>query len=79
MAEFEWCQECGRSGWVTEGEPLLTPKQVAETLAISPRGVRRLAERGDIVAFRVGQKHLRIAPSDLAAYLERQRLKEDQG
>jgi excisionase family DNA binding protein len=52
---------------------LLTPDEVAEVLAISPRGVLRLAERGELRAIRVGERRLRVAPDDLRAYIESRR------
>jgi excisionase family DNA binding protein len=54
-------------------ERLLTPIEVADALAISNRGVLRLAEKGELAAIRVGERRLRFAPSDLAAYIERKR------
>jgi excisionase family DNA binding protein len=52
---------------------LLTPEAVATSLAISPRSVRRLIERGELVGIKIGERKLRIAPDDFEAYIERQR------
>jgi excisionase family DNA binding protein len=61
---------------VTQTAPipdLLTIEQVADALMISTRTVRRLVERGDLEAFRVGERQLRVSADECSAYLERQR------
>jgi excisionase family DNA binding protein len=52
------------------GTRLLSPDEVADVLAISPRGVRLLAERHELPAVKVG-KLWRIHPADLATYIGR--------
>jgi excisionase family DNA binding protein len=49
-----------------EETPLLTPKDVAERLVISPDSVRRLVERGELAAIRVGERRLRFTREDVA-------------
>jgi excisionase family DNA binding protein len=46
--------------------------EVAEVLAISPRGVYRLIGRGDLVAVKVGSC-TRIEPQELRAYIAERR------
>lgn len=61
-----------------EIEPLLTPEQVAEVLAVD--GVAAVYEltraraRDPLPALRVG-KYLRVRPSELHEWLERQRVR----
>ena len=52
--------------------PLLTFADVAEQLQVSPRTVRRLADAGALPVIRIGRA-VRIAETDLAAYLRRAR------
>jgi excisionase family DNA binding protein len=58
---------------VTE-EIMLTLEDVAERLNVSVMTVRRMIDRGDLDAFKVGSQ-LRVKESDLDAYLERQRIR----
>jgi excisionase family DNA binding protein len=53
-------------------EPLRTIEELATTLVVSPLTVRRLVERGDLTAVRVGRQ-LRVAQRDFEDYLERSR------
>lgn len=51
---------------------LLTPKEVAERLAVSETTVHRLVARGELPAIRVGRQW-RFAPADVESYLARTR------
>ena len=51
---------------------LLLIDQVAEGLGVSPRTVRRLIARRELVACRLGRS-IRVHPDDLAAYVNRHR------
>ena len=51
---------------------LLTPKQVAKVLHVSPQLVRAYCHDGIIPAFKIGTLW-RIHPADLARYLEAKR------
>ena len=51
---------------------LMTIAVAAETLAVSPRTVRRLIDQGALTATRVGRQ-IRIHPTDLHDYLTRAR------
>jgi excisionase family DNA binding protein len=53
--------------------PMLSLIEVAERLSVHPRTVARLVGRHDLDAYRVGGQ-LRVDESDLAVYLERQRI-----
>lgn len=51
---------------------LLLIDHVAEGLGVSPRTVRRLIDRRELVACRLGRS-VRVHPDDLAAYIDRRR------
>ncbi|MBV9688985.1 MAG: helix-turn-helix domain-containing protein [Ktedonobacteraceae bacterium] len=53
--------------------PLLTTEEVAEYLRVDVVTVRRLINRGELTAYRVGSEY-RFAQADLEAYLQRQRV-----
>jgi excisionase family DNA binding protein len=54
---------------------LLTLREVADSLQVSERTIRRLVNRGDLVGFKVGDRgQVRVKSEDLEAYLERQRV-----
>ncbi len=53
---------------------VLEPKEVAQMLRVSVRSVTRLAERGELVGFKVGDLW-RFHRSDVDAYIERQKRK----
>jgi excisionase family DNA binding protein len=57
----------------TEGIELLTIKDVAEVLKISPTSVRRLQQERHIPFIKVGGS-VRFAKNDLVKYLERNRI-----
>jgi excisionase family DNA binding protein len=52
-------------------ENLMTSDEVAEMLHVEPVTIRRLINRGDLSAYRIGAD-FRISPSDLKEYLQRQ-------
>ncbi len=54
-------------------EKLMTSEEVAEVLHVDPVTIRRLINKGDLSAYRIGADY-RIAPSDLTNYLQRQRV-----
>jgi len=47
-------------------EPYLTVGQAAEHLAVDPSTIRRWIDRGQLLAYRVGEKRIGGRPSDLA-------------
>ena len=53
-------------------ESLLTVKETAKILKLCTKSVRRMIERGDIPAHRLGRL-VRIAPADLHAFLKLRR------
>ncbi len=54
-------------------EHLMTSEEVAEVLHVEPITIRRLVNKGDLSAYRVGADY-RFAPSDIEGYLQRQRI-----
>ncbi len=54
-------------------EHLMTSEEIAELLHIDPVTVRRLVNKGELSAYRIGADY-RFAPSDLQDYLQRQRI-----
>ena len=59
-------------------EHLMTTEEVAEILHVDPATIRRLVNRGDLAAYRIGADY-RFAPSDLEGYLRRQRIVGGEG
>jgi excisionase family DNA binding protein len=59
-------------------EHLMTTEEVAEILHVDPATIRRLVNRGDLAAYRIGADY-RFAPSDLEGYLRRQRIAGGEG
>ncbi len=55
---------------------LLNVKQAQEILRISERTVFRLIKDGELMGFKVGREW-RFEPSDIDAYIERQRKKAE--
>lgn len=47
---------------------------VAANLGISSRSVRRILDRGELPHHRVGLRRVKVAPEDLAHYIERTRV-----
>jgi excisionase family DNA binding protein len=54
-------------------EHLMTSEEIAELLHVEPITIRRLVNKGDLSAYRVGADY-RFAPSDIEEYLQRQRI-----
>jgi len=54
-------------------EHLMTSEEVAELLHVDPVTIRRLVNKGELSAYRIGADY-RFAPSDVEAYLQRQRI-----
>jgi excisionase family DNA binding protein len=55
---------------------MLSVKEVAERLAVSEQTVLKLIERGELATSRVGRQY-RVAEADLAAYLERTKVRPE--
>jgi len=54
---------------------LLSIQEVAETMKVSEKTVRRLIKRGSIPAYKVGERgQLRVKEGDLERYVEAQRV-----
>lgn len=58
-------------------DDILEPKEVAQRLRVSVRTVTRLAENGELIGFKVGDRW-RFQRSDLEAYIEAQKRKWQQ-
>ncbi len=54
-------------------EHFMTSEEIAELLHVDPVTIRRLVNKGDLSAYRIGADY-RFAPSDLQDYLQRQRI-----
>jgi excisionase family DNA binding protein len=54
-------------------EQFMTSEEIAQLLHVEPVTVRRLVTKGELSAYRIGSDY-RFAPSDLADYLQRQRI-----
>src|SRR5581483_1294938 len=54
-------------------EHLMTSEEVAEIMHVDPVTIRRLVNKGELSAYRIGADY-RFAPSDLQSYLQRQRV-----
>src|SRR5437588_6368847 len=59
-------------------EHLMTSEEVAEYLHVDPVTIRRLVNKGDLAAYRIGADY-RFAPSDVEDYLQRQRIAGGKG
>lgn len=57
---------------VETNDEWLKTTQAAKKLGITPRGLQKLVERGDILAYRIGRV-LRFRPSDVETYLDKAR------
>ena len=51
-------------------EPLLSIREAARYLGVSPQTAARLVRAGDIDAIRVGRRRLLIDPASLRAFIE---------
>jgi excisionase family DNA binding protein len=55
---------------------LLTIPEVADAMKVSEKTVRRLIKRGDLPAFKVGDRgQLRVEEAELERYVESQRVR----
>ncbi|HEV2661345.1 MAG TPA: Clp protease N-terminal domain-containing protein, partial [Ktedonobacteraceae bacterium] len=54
-------------------EHFMTSEEIAELLHVDPVTIRRLVNKGELAAYRIGADY-RFAPSDLQNYLQRQRI-----
>ncbi|GHO46643.1 helix-turn-helix domain-containing protein [Ktedonospora formicarum] len=54
-------------------EKFMTSEEIAELLHVDPVTIRRLVNKGELSAYRIGADY-RFAPSDLRDYLKRQRI-----
>lgn len=52
---------------------MLTTKEVAETLKVTPKTVRTLIENGEITAYRIG-RDFRISKEDLKSYISQSKV-----
>ncbi len=59
-------------------DPLMTSDEVASYLKVDVVTIRRLVNRGELSAYRIGAEY-RFAPSDLEEFLQRQRIPADAG
>lgn len=59
---------------IEERGPLYSVREVADRLGVHPETIRRLIHEGRLDAVRVGRA-LRVEPSSLDGFLERQRVK----
>jgi excisionase family DNA binding protein len=59
----------GTEGSGRDGRPLLTPKTLAERLAISERMAGKLISSGEIPSFKVGGSR-KIDPADVDSYID---------
>ena len=58
---------------------LLSIQEVADTMRVSQKTVRRLIKRGDLVAYKVGERgQIRIKECDLERYVEAQRVEVEE-
>jgi excisionase family DNA binding protein len=57
---------------INETQPLLTAKEAAKLLSVHESTIGQLARSGELPCVRIGRM-LRIAPADLAAFVEQRR------
>ena len=62
-------EEIARSGLGAAPPRAETVAMAAERLAVGPKTIRRLVQRGELRAIRVGNKSLRILTTDIDALL----------
>ncbi len=55
-----------------EGEVMLTVKDVTKFLKISRSKVYRLIEKGDLKAYKIGERGTRFKQSEIEEYIQRQ-------
>ena len=59
---------------MSELEQLLTAEKVGKVLGKHPRTVLVLAQKGELVATRLGHRTVRFRPSDVQDYIDRHRV-----
>lgn len=59
-------------------EDILDTKEVAKLLKVSTRTITKLAERGELIGFKVGDLW-RFQRSEVEAFIESQKRKQQQG
>lgn len=58
---------------------LLTIQEVADTMKVSEKTVRRLIKRGDLSAYKLGERgQLRVKEYELERYVEAQRVEVEE-
>jgi excisionase family DNA binding protein len=65
---------------MSDDKPLLNTVQVAAKLGLSQNGVRNLCDSGELPHHRIGagkRKEYRVHPDDLAAYIERSKVRAE--
>lgn len=58
----------------TKGTDMITVKEVAAILGVTPRTVWRLISQGDIPSYRISIRQRRIKRQDVLNYLESRRI-----
>jgi len=61
--------ELRTAGLSRQPAPAISVREAAERLSVDPKTIRRLVQRGELRAVRVGSKTLRIPSSDIDALL----------
>ncbi|GEL42917.1 MULTISPECIES: DNA methyltransferase [Methylobacteriaceae] len=61
-----------KHGAKAEVERLLTIEEVAETLQVSAVTVRRIVAKEELATVRIGERHIRVTPTALQAYIDGQ-------
>lgn len=78
LYEESWMVNDGHPGSLSSefcAMRLLTVQEVADTLKVSEKTVRRLIKRGDITAYKVGDRgQLRVKEAELERYVDSQRV-----
>jgi excisionase family DNA binding protein len=62
------------AGSSLEVPELLTPEQVAQTLARHPKTILSLVARGELRAIRLGRRTVRFDPADVQRYIDAHRV-----
>jgi excisionase family DNA binding protein len=56
---------------------LISISEVATTYGVHPRTIRRMIDRGQLTAYRIGTKALRLDPDQVRAQIKTERTPED--
>jgi len=62
---------------IVTSDDILEPKEVATMFKVSVRSITRLAEKGELIGFKVGDLW-RFQRSDVETYIESQKRKQQQ-